>query len=206
MGSYFVTHKFGIYACHALLSCNHHPTDPLMTRLVRTINALIILILVGVIFSAYYQQFFKHERPCPLCILQRLGMIGVSTGLMLNLRFGVKIAHYGLALLSAFIGGAIAARQICLHICPGFPIFGIPVFGLELYTWSFIVFCCAVLSIILLLFLYAPSQKSRLPLNAFEALAFMALIVITILNLISTYMECGFGPCIDLPWSQSVGK
>jgi disulfide bond formation protein DsbB len=169
---------------------------------IRTLNALLVLVLMGVLLSAYYQQFFKHEMPCPLCILQRLGMIGVSVGLLMNLRFGIRPEHYALSLLSAFMGGAVSIRQILLHICPGFPVFGIPVFGLSLYTWAFIVFCCSALAIIGFLFFYSPKDKSSTQMNYFEIFTFGLVFTITLMNFFTTFYECGVGFCLDVPWPQ----
>ena len=171
-------------------------------KLARTLNALMALVLMGILLSAYYQQYFKHEMPCPLCILQRLGMIGVSVGALMNLRFGIQTQHYAVSLFSAFVGGAVSVRQIFLHICPGFPVFGIPVYGLNLYTWAFLAFCCSVLAIIGLLFLYSPKDDSRLPLNWLEKLAFIVVILVTLANFITTFDECGLGFCKDVPWVQ----
>jgi len=171
-------------------------------RLIRTLNALMIFVIMGVLLGAYYQQYFKHEVPCPLCILQRLAMIGICMGLLLNLRFGIKLKYYGLSFLSAIVGAIVAGRQICLHICPGFPIFGIPVFGLSLYTWSFLVFAFSILALVVFLFLYSPDQTKKRSLNFFEHSAFFVIFILTTLNLFTTYKECGFGPCEDVPWPQ----
>ncbi len=110
-------------------------------------------------------------------------MVGVATGLLMNLRFGIRSRHYALSLLSAFFGGGVALRHICLHICPQFPVFGNPVLGLSLYTWSFLVFVCSSLSITVLLFFDPPPEKSM---NRFEKMAFGLIVVTTILNIGST--------------------
>ena len=170
--------------------------------IVRTLNALFALVLMGVLTGAYYQQFFRHETPCPLCLLQRLGMIGVAIGALMNLRFGISVKHYALSLLAAFFGGAVSTRQILLHVCPGFPVFGYPVFGMGLYTWAFIVFCSSVLAVIGLLFLYSPKDQSNIPMNLFEKCVFGLVFLLILLNCITTLMECGMGFCVDVPWPQ----
>lgn len=163
----------------------------------RRLNILIILILSGVLLGAYGVQFFWHEEPCPLCMLQRLGMLGVATGLLLNVWFGVRMSHYAIALLSALMGGFVALRQIALHVCPGTPPFGFPVFGLSLYTWSFIVFVCCIWAIAFLLFLYDPKEESKepLPIDLASQLAFGFIFFMTIANVITTLVQCGLGPC-----------
>ena len=172
-----------------------------MEKFIRFANALFILVLMGILTAAYYQQFFKHERPCPLCILQRLGMFGVSLGLFLNLRQRIRTIHYGFSLLFAIFGAFVSLRQISLHVCPGFPIFGIPVFGLELYTWAFMAFALSIISIALLLLL-KPKEVVIIKMNWFEWVASTVLLLLLLSNFYTTYLECTFGPCIDLPWPQ----
>ncbi len=171
-------------------------------RLSRTLNAVLALILMGILSSAYFQQYFKQETPCPLCLLQRLGMIGVAIGAILNLRFGIQPLHYGFSLLSAFFGGSVSVRQILLHICPGSPVFGYPVFGLSLYTWAFLTFCSSVIAVVLLLFLYSANDKDKFKMNWFERLACIAVFALTFLNFITTFDECALGFCKDIPWPQ----
>ncbi len=173
-----------------------------LSQTVRTLNALMAIILMGIVTGAYYQQYVRHETPCPLCLLQRLAMIGASVGVLMNLRFGIRMRYTAFTLLSALFGGVVAGRQICLHICPGFPVFGYPVFGLSLYTWSFIAFFCTVVGVMILLFLYMPDQSIKQSLNWFEKFAFFMVLLLTFANVITTLIECGLGPCVDLPWPQ----
>lgn len=170
-----------------------------MIGLQKNLNALLILILVGVLLSAFGVQFFEHEVPCPLCMLQRLGMIGVATAVLLNLRFNILTAHYAIGLLSALAGGFVALRQISLHACPGFSTFGLPVLGLSLYTWSFIVFVCCVAAIALLLFLYDPKSKETIhsEMNIWCRFAFAMLFLITVANVVTTFIQCGLSVCQD---------
>ncbi len=170
-----------------------------MTIWQKNFNSLVILTIVGILLGAYGVQILKNEQPCPLCMLQRLGMMGVAASLLLNIQFGIHMTHYALCLLSSLIGGGIALRQIALHICPGFPTFGEPVLGLSLYTWSFIIFACCILAIALLLVLYDP-EESRLEKdakNVFTNSAFIALFLIILANVVTTFLQCGWGPCKD---------
>jgi len=170
-----------------------------MNRFVRFSNALFIIILMSVIASAYYEQYHYSEKPCPLCMIQRLAMFGVAFGAILNLKFGIKPAHYGLSLLFVTFGRTVALRQIALHVCPGFPGFGVPVFGLSLYTWAFIVFYCSAIAIAIFLFL-CPKESETPKLNWFEKSAIGYFFVMALSNFITTFIQCGFGPCEDVPW------
>ena len=86
--------------------------------------------------SGFGYQLITHEDPCPLCLLERLGMIGIGVGALMNLRFGLRVEHLGLSLLAAFAGRLVSLRQIALHVCPEFPTFGSPVLGFDLYVWA----------------------------------------------------------------------
>lgn len=179
-----------------------------MHSVARILNALMVLVFMGILASAYYQQFFKHEMPCPLCILQRLGMFSVSLGALMNLRFGIKPKFYGLSLLSALYGAGVALRQMALHVCPNFPVFGLPVFGIDLYTWSFFAFATSIFALSILLFLYNPKDvpKEKPKLHWLDKLAFLVFIILLSANFITTFMECGLGACKDVPWPQNVSS
>ena len=168
-----------------------------MSNVQRSLNILGVLVISAVLLSAYCVEFFWHEVPCPLCMLQRLGMIAAASGLLLNIRFGIKMSHYGLSLISSIFGGGVALRQISLHVCPGMPTFGLPVLGLSLYTWSFVVFACIIFAIGGLLCLYDPAKDSLdIPKrDKMGAFAFGILLTITTANIITTFIHCGFGPC-----------
>ncbi|MFZ0566236.1 MAG: disulfide bond formation protein B [Chlamydiales bacterium] len=161
----------------------------------KNLNALLAVILGAVISGSLYIQLFDHEEPCPLCLLQRLGMLGVATGALMNLKFGAKTAHYGLSLLSGIMGGFVALRQIALHVCPGFSKFGTPVLGLSLYTWSFIVFASSAAYIALLLLFFDKRKGAIHPLNGWGYFAFVLVFLVTCANIVLTFLECGWGPC-----------
>ena len=90
----------------------------------RKLNVLFVLAVTLILLSAYGVQFGEGELPCPLCLLQRLAMLGVGTGAALNVLYGVRPRNYGLSLASATFGGIVAGRQVLLHIQPGDPGFG----------------------------------------------------------------------------------
>lgn len=165
----------------------------------RFFNTLWILVICGVLLAAFGVQLFLKEMPCPLCLLQRLAMISIASAALLNLCFGTKLTHYSLALFSSTFGGAVSLRQIALHVCPNFTTFGTPVLGLSLFSWAFLVFCCSIVAVALLMFFYDPKESPRDPgrMNAFEQLAAALLLFVTVANIITTLVLCGLDPCSD---------
>ncbi len=167
-----------------------------MDRVVYFLNGLWIFIYCAIITGAFGIQIFEHEQPCPLCYLQRVAMISVSTAALLNLFYGVRPIHYAFALFSSIAGGIVAFRQISLHICPSFPQFGLPFWGISLYSWSFLTFVCSIFMTAVLLCLYRPSQSIQpVRMNFFSRLAGFYLLVIVLGNIFSVLLECGLGVC-----------
>lgn len=158
----------------------------------------ILLVLIG----AFSFQFIFHELPCPLCLLQRLGFIGMAVGLSLNLRFGFRPSHYAVTLLSAAFTACVALRQISLHIIPGTGSYGSAIFGWHLYTWSFVV--AAMVIVFTTIALSADRQyidmRNTKPhwKTIGHVLLFLALLL-ALGNAVSTYMECGLNFCPENP-------
>lgn len=167
-----------------------------MDRFVIFLNGLLICIYCTIIATAMSLEIFKGEVPCPLCYLQRVAMISISIAALANLYYGVKTEHYGMIIFGGLVGGAVAFRQIALHICPEFPKFGIPFWGISLYTWSFLTFVASILLVAVLLCLYRSSQGARPEKwNAFTKFAAGYLFLIICGNILSVFIHCGLGMC-----------
>ena len=167
-------------------------------QLLRFLNALFIVVLSLVIIGAYIYQYTARQNPCPLCELQRLSMMVLAFGPMLNLKFGFRTSHYSVSILGALFGSAVSLRQICLHICPGFTTFGLPVFGYELYTWAFIVFFSSLFAVAVLLLSHKDEDK-RAPesLNLFEKISMLLVFLIALANAFTVFLTCGVKFCPD---------
>lgn len=112
-----------------------------------------ILAYTVVMLSAFYIQFGQGEFPCPLCMLQRYGMILSTIAalfIVMQARRGtLTTARYaqglGMGLLSVLAGASVSVRQIELHILPGDPGYGEPFLRLHLYTWAFVTFAIVMI-------------------------------------------------------------
>lgn len=156
--------------------------------------------VLSILLGAFYFQFGLHENPCPLCLLQRMGMMGVIIGLSLNTFYGLRKEHFGVVILSALVGASFSVRQILLHICPvpGEPAgYGDPIMGLHLYSWGFIVFVISIVGSVIFLFLMDDTRiKDRKP-SLFEKGVFYLAILVIAVNFIATLFECQLGPCCE---------
>lgn len=114
-----------------------------------------------VMLSAFAIQFIGGEFPCPLCMLQRYGMILSTLGalyVIMQARRGTLTASryaqgLGMGLLAVVAGASVSIRQILLHIKPGDEGYGEPVLGLHLYTWAFITFAIVMIYVAVMLML-----------------------------------------------------
>lgn len=169
----------------------------------RTFNGLELTGIILMLVMTFVFQIVFNELPCPLCILQRIGCFGVALGFLLNLRFGLRPSHYSIALLSALFTSFVALRQVALHVIPGSGTYGDAIFGLHLYTWSFIVSMLIVGVTILMMGIdrqylsEAEAKNIRMTRTANVLFLFTASLLIA--NIVSIYLECGLAACPDNP-------
>lgn len=176
-----------------------------MLVLVRFGNWLGAMAIAGVLLIAFVLQFAQNELPCPLCQLQRVALVLCGFGFLLNLRYGSQPAHYGVILLSALFGLAVAGRQVLLHIVPGDPGYGPLFLGLHLYTWTFVFFLATILGVAVLMLLSGREPETRregrhaLPMGVASRLAAWLLILVTLANAVASFALCGPIECPDNP-------
>ena len=174
-----------------------------------------VFALFGVSFMllfAFAWQFVVGELPCPLCYLQRAGFVACGTGFLLNVRFGVAPAHYGVAILGAVGGASASTRQVFLHIAPGTGSYGSPFLGLHFYTWALIGFVVAVIFCAAMLVVYGSHDRASGDGDSATGLAKLSMLVFALLvasNIAVGFAQCGVGPCTDNPtgyWLFGTGK
>ncbi|MCH2229565.1 MAG: disulfide bond formation protein B [Crocinitomicaceae bacterium] len=169
-------------------------------KLLKYLNSACILIVCSILLGALYFQFGLSEDPCPLCLLQRMGMIGVIFGLSLNVFFGFDAKHFSVVIVSALIGILFSGRQVLLHICPvdGDTGYGTPFFGMHLYSWGVLIFVASILGSALFLLFHErfKRESNPTPLNFERYSVYLATLIIFV-NVIATVFECQLGPCCE---------
>ena len=165
------------------------------------LNALGLLAVSAVLIFAFTDQFIYGDLPCPLCILQRAGLIAAGFGLALNMRFGPRPSHYGLMIIGALAAGIVARRQVLLHIVPGTGSYGDMFFGLHYYTWMVIVATLIILGTagMLLFDRQFADEHAEKPLTGWMLASLALFGVLALGNGISTVLECAGGLCPDDP-------
>ncbi|WP_156851062.1 disulfide bond formation protein B [Bartonella refiksaydamii] len=164
-------------------------------------NTLGLVGLSIVLVVAFYYQLVRFELPCPLCLLQRVGLILAGCGFLLNIHHKVKYTHYGMVILGCMVTSIVAARQVFLHITPDDLGYGSTFFGLHFYTWAFIisVLCIFAVSLFMILGELAHKFKTFSPFPMLGKMASFLFVFLIAANLISTILECGGGQCADDP-------
>lgn len=165
------------------------------------LNALGLLAISIVLIFAFSDQLIYGDLPCPLCILQRAGLIAAGFGLALNMRFGPRSSHYGLMIIGALAAGVVARRQVLLHIVPGTGSYGDPFFGLHFYTWMVIISMLIILGTagMLMFDRQFKDDREEKPLIGWILASFALFGFLVLANGISTVLECAGGLCPDNP-------
>ena len=171
----------------------------------RKLNAVGVLAVCAVLAMAFYSQFAQDALPCPLCLLQRIGFAAVLCGLMLNVVMGPKPVHYSIMIVAALFGGAVALRQVSLHVVPGTGSYGAPFLGLHYYTWAFVVFALVVLGSAVMAGFSSQYQEQRyIPFREQSGIGKLAIVLamgFVAANAVVTFAECGPLQCPDDPTS-----
>ena len=152
--------------------------------------------------TAFIFQFFFYELPCPLCLLQRFGLIAIGLGAYLSIVHRPSWKYNLIIILSSTYTLMVGLRQVLLHITANDPGYGSTFLGLHFYTWS------AIISFLFILLMSAMSVVhfviSKLNIS-FTLPSYVpttikvSYISIILINIIFTFSECGIGMCPDNP-------
>lgn len=161
------------------------------------LNMLALAGICVTLLAAFFFQLVMGEIPCPLCMLQRIGLILVGLGFAMNVIFGSSAVNYAVVILSAMTGAGVSLRQVLLHIAPGDTGFGSMVFGYHMYTWGFIAFMGSIIfSAIMLIIDRNHLGGSGYPARTALGTVLVGLLLILALgNVASNVVTCGFAPC-----------
>lgn len=169
------------------------------------LNSLSLLVICMILFTAFLFQLMDHQVPCPLCLLQRVGLILAGFGFYFNIRHEFRNSHYALTTMACILTGAVATRQILLHIRPGDPGYSTKFLGFHFYTWSLITTILIIFIVSGIMVLSDLSEELFFPrflkkINKYISYGVcIAFDIIVTISLILTFLECGFGQCLDNP-------
>ncbi|MCA1326728.1 disulfide bond formation protein B [Herbaspirillum sp. alder98] len=163
------------------------------------LNVAALLVISALLGLMFYHQLALRELPSPLGLLQRAGLILTGMGLLMNVRFGVKGAHYGVTLAGAITTGVIASWQALSYIAPGNPGVGPTLLGLHIYTLTALTALAASVAVVILLLVQqweAPARRGSWHSLGGKLVALLFVLLVAG-NLVSTVLQCGSGACLD---------
>jgi disulfide bond formation protein DsbB len=165
---------------------------------------LVMFVIAGILTAAMTLQYVNGELPCPLCLLERVAMLGVCFGIMLNFRRGFSYQNTGFSLLFAIVLLVISVRQSLLDIYPrpGHEYIGSAIFGIHMPVWSIIIALALLIAYAIKLAILGGDEYLReADVSEFPAIRRIAdilsiyVIAICLINLVSVVLQCGLGEC-----------
>ncbi len=163
-----------------------------------------VVVVAAVLTAAAVMQYGFGELPCPLCLLQRVAMLGVCLGLLFNLRGPYSDRNTGIALAFAILLLIVAERQSlpAPYPRPGHAYVGSAVFGLHMPVWSIVIALCLLAALAFRLAVLGGNDHMRgndaatFPLlHRLARIAGFYVIALSALNFVSAAMQCGLGQC-----------
>ena len=159
-------------------------------------------VVAAILTTAMVMQYAYGELPCPLCLLQRVAMLGVCFGLMQNFRNGFSDRNLGYSLLFAVFLLVVSVRQTLLDIYPrpGHDYVGSAILGLHMPVWSIVIALALITAFALKLCVIGTEDGARPPerTSTFGRLATLVslyVIVVALVNFGSVVLQCGLGQC-----------
>ena len=189
-----------------MMTANDKPmtAQRLLALLNYTYLLLVIFVIAGILTAAMTLQYANGELPCPLCLLERVAMLGVCFGIMLNFRRGFSYQNTGFSLLFAIVLLVISVRQSLLDIYPrpGHEYIGSAIFAIHMPVWSIIIALALLTAYAIKLAILGGDEYLReADVSEFPAIRRIAdilsiyVIALCLINLVSVVLQCGLGEC-----------
>tara|TARA_B100001094_G_scaffold333354_1_gene411027 strand:- start:7333 stop:7884 length:552 start_codon:yes stop_codon:yes gene_type:complete len=162
-------------------------------------NTFGLLGVCGILILGFVLQFIFDEKPCPLCLMQRIGFVMVMFGFFLNVVFGPLMHHYSFILLGSVFGAAVSFTQINLYATgEGY---GSTILGLHFYEWSHMLFMAIILAVAGLLTLphLTAKQIASYKMTQFDTWVCYVAFATVVFNIFMTIAECGLTSCPENP-------
>ena len=158
--------------------------------------------IAAVLTAALFMQYGEGELPCPLCLLQRVAMLGVCFGPLQDFRSGFSDRNLGYSLLFSVFLLVVAVRQTLLDIYPrpGHEYVGSAVLGVHMPVWSVVIAVVLITAFALKLCTIGSEDGLRAPpansvVGRLAMVISLYLIAVALVNFGSVVVQCGLGEC-----------
>lgn len=160
-----------------------------------------IFLAVFVLCMAMYHQYFMGEIPCPLCLMQRVAFLGFAYGAMMQFMGSHRLRYVGVSLFFVFVLMVISLRQSLLDIChtAGHVWVGSAIMHIHMPIWSFIIAVGLLFFIAFDLMFITREYNNNIMeyplLRSIFNIMVILMIVISAINFLSTFVQCGLYNC-----------
>lgn len=174
---------------------------PVVVLLDRLLLLLMLLVIAGILTMAMVLQLAFGEIPCPLCLLQRVAMLGCCLGITQQLHAEESQRGAGIGLVFALLLLVISARQTLLDIVPrpGHAYVGQAIFGLHMPVWSVAIALALLLGFAVRFALFGGPRDAALnrrsALNRYARALELYVVLIAAINFVAVVLQCGLGEC-----------
>ncbi|VVE09931.1 hypothetical protein PTE30175_02506 [Pandoraea terrae] len=139
----------------------------------------------------------KIELPCASCNLIHVAFMPFCAGLLLNLRFKASPWNYVLSAFGALIGSLISLLFMFAKAPPYTTPTGSAIFGLHMYTWSFMIFTGAIMYCVVTLPLLSQMsdvapESATVNKQAAGRVVMTVFVLLVGANLVSAFLQNGF--------------
>jgi disulfide bond formation protein DsbB len=178
---------------------------PTIVVLDRLVLLLMLSALAAILTAAMVMQYTFGEIPCPLCLLQRVAMLGCCFGLIQQLHAGESERGTergsGISLVFALLLLVISVRQTLLDLFPrpGHSYIGSAVLGINMEVWSVFVAVALLLGFAIRFALFgaprAAPDTDGSPMRRCARGLEIYVVIICAINFGSVVLQCGLGEC-----------
>lgn len=157
--------------------------------------------IAGICFlllDAFFYQLVLGELPCAFCNLIRVCLMLLGSGILLNRVFGINPWNYVLSAFGALIGSLLSLLFMFAKAPAWTKPTGSAIFGLHMYTWTFMVFTAAIMFCLIMAVLYAQRDtqgakpSSQAPRPKAHRLVIGVFVALVAANLVSAFLQNGF--------------
>lgn len=170
-----------------------------MATIARIVSFLALFATCAVLLFVLYWQLVGGEVPGSLALMQRIALVGIGLGFLLNVRFGASESHFGVVIVSAAVGLVIAARQMLAYAATSGAAVGPQMLEWHFYTWSLVGFFAAILLAGAMLFIegqFVEGVRDTRPSGAAQAAGWL-FVLVTLAHVVSALLQCGFEACFE---------
>lgn len=174
---------------------------PVVVLLDRLVLLLMLAVLAAILTMAMVLQLAFGEIPCPLCLLQRVAMLGCCFGLIQQLRAEESQRGAGIGLVFALLLLVISARQTLLDIVPrpGHSYVGQAVFGMHMPVWSVVIAVALLAGFAIRFALFggprAAAMTEGLAMRRCARVLELYVVLLCAINFLAVVLQCGLGEC-----------